>query len=221
MATFTTNVQVNITGKGHVPPGQVAVANGSLIQIQYSSYYENLTGSFTYKANSDSPKGLVYGDYTYDYYGNALTSWQAEVGAQYDAKTIYNYIKNDDLSGLYNYEFYLNDQIYGSQYNDKLDGHNGNDYIDGWRGNDKLWGGPGYDDFYFAAYEGRDVIKDFSRKQDMIVLDSSLAVDMYDVRAAAGKYKKGVVLDFGSDSQIKIEGITLKQLLNKVDFDFV
>lgn len=221
MATFTTNVQINITGKGHVPPGKVSVYNGALIQIEYNEYYENITGSFSYKPGKDYPIGLIYGGYTYDYYGNPLTAWTAAVGAQYDAKTMYKYLQNDDLNSLYDYAFALNDSIYGSSYNDKLDGHDGNDYIDGWLGNDKLWGGPGYDDFYFAAYEGRDVVKDFNRKQDMLVLDSSLAVDMYDVAQAAQKYKKGVVLNFGSDSQIKLEGLTMKQVLNKVDFDFV
>lgn len=221
MATFTANVQVNITGKGHVPPGEVSVANGALIQIEYNDYYENITGSFSYHSGKDYPSGLVYGDYTYDYYGNSLTAWTAAVGAQYDAKTMYKYLQNDNLSALYSYAFALNDDIYGSSYNDKLDGYNGNDYIDGWLGNDKLWGGNGRDDFYFAAHDGRDVIKDFNYKKDMLVLDSSIAVDMYDVSQAAQKYKKGVVLNFGSDSQIKLEGLTMKQVLNKVDYDFV
>jgi Ca2+-binding RTX toxin-like protein len=221
MATFYANVKVNITGKGHVPPGQVSIASGNLIQIEYNSYYENITGSFSYKPNKDFPIGFVTGDYAYDYYGNTLTSWTAAPGAQYDAKTMYKYLQNDNLDALYDYAFYLDDEIYGSAYNDKLDGHNGNDYINGWRGNDKLWGGPGYDGFYFQAYDGRDVIKDFSRKQDTIILDSSLAWDMSDVAQAAQKYKKGVVLNFGGDAQIKIEGLTMKQLLNKTDFDFV
>jgi len=221
MATFEANVQVNNTGKGHVPPGQVSYSSGSLIQIEYNQYYENINGSFTYKPGKDFPNGLVYSDYKFDYSGNTLTTWVAEVGAQYDAKTMYNYLKNDNLNALYDYAFALDDDIYGSVYNDKLDGHDGNDYIDGFRGNDKLWGGSGYDEFYFAAHDGRDLIKDFSRKQDLLTLNSSLAVDMYDVAQAAQKYKKGVILNFGSDSQIKLEGITMKQLLNKVDFDFV
>jgi Ca2+-binding RTX toxin-like protein len=134
---------------------------------------------------------------------------------------MFNYIRNGKAQKLFEYAFSLNDSVNGSQFNDKLDGYAGNDYIDGWLGNDKLWGGSGYDDFFFAADDGRDKIMDFNRKFDTLVLDSSLATDMRDVRQAAEKYKKGVVLDFGSDEQIKIADLTLKQLLNKTDIDFV
>jgi hypothetical protein len=61
---------------------------------------------------------------------------------------------------------------------------------------------------------------DFNRKFDTLVLDASLARNFGDVRQAAEKYKKGVVLDFGSDEQIKIADLKMKQL-KKVDFDFV
>ena len=102
---------------------------------------------------------------------------------------------------------------------DKLNGYEGDDYIDGYSGNDKLKGGPGLDVFYFQRFDGQDTIKDFSRSRDAIMFDDSLASSKSDVFAAASAYKKGVVLDFGSD-EIKIEGLKLAKL-SKVDFDFV
>lgn len=121
---------------------------------------------------------------------------------------------------LYAYALRVDDDIIGSQYNDKLDGYEGNDWINGWHGNDKLSGGKGYDTFYFEAQNGKDVIKDFNRKQDTIELHNSLASGYAEVKAAASAYKKGVALKFASDEQIKIEGLKIKQL-KKVDFDFV
>ena len=40
--------------------------------------------------------------------------------------------------------------------------YNGNDFIDGYQGNDQLKGGSGFDTFFFALFDGRDIIKDFS-----------------------------------------------------------
>ncbi|MBN9022474.1 MAG: calcium-binding protein [Rhizobiales bacterium] len=218
MATFYANVPVDMTGKsatGEV--GYVTQATGNLIQIQYSASFENIGGSFGYNSNS-VPYGYVYSDVAYDYYGNVLFQWTADSGV-YDATDLYSLARYGTAKQLLSYMFYLDDEIYGSQYKDKLVGYNGHDYIDGWTGNDQLWGGKGYDTFFFARHDGKDTIRDFSRKQDTIMLDSSLASGMRDVRQAAEKYKKGVVLDFGSD-EVRIEGLKMKQL-NKVDFDFV
>lgn len=219
MAEFSAYVRVDMTGKSaSAEPGYVSYISNSLIQIQFSSFYENIGGTFGYYTNG-VPYGYVYTDVAYDYYGNILSSWDATNGL-YDATDIYDLAQNGTAKQLLSYMFYLDDDIYGSAYNDKLVGYNGDDFIDGWLGNDKLWGGPGYDEFFFAAGDGRDTIMDFSRKKDVIVLDASLAWDFRDVRQAAEKYKKGVVLDFGRDEKIKIAGLKMKQL-KKVDFDFV
>lgn len=148
-----------------------------------------------------------------------LTSWDAD-GKYYDAKTMFDYLNAGQTKSLYAYALRLDDDIIGSQYNDKLDGYEGNDWINGCYGNDKLSGGKGYDTFYFEAQNGKDVIKDFNRKQDTIELHNSLASGYAEVKAAASAYKKGVALKFASDEQIKIEGLKIKQL-KKVDFDFV
>jgi hypothetical protein len=68
------------------------------------------------------PNCNVKTDFIYDYYNNVLTSWTADHGDKYDAKTMFKYLQKDNLSGLYSYAFALNDDIYGSQYNDKLNG---------------------------------------------------------------------------------------------------
>jgi Ca2+-binding RTX toxin-like protein len=219
MATFYANVQVNLTGKGGGAIPVNVVLSPNVIDIQYSNAREYVTGNFTYYNSSNPVQGQVYSDVIYDYSNNILTSWTAD-GGIYDAATMFKYIRNGQAQKLFEYAFSLNDSINGSEFNDKLDGYAGNDYIDGWLGNDKLWGGSGYDDFFFAADDGRDKIMDFNRKFDTLILDASLARNFGDVRRAAETYKKGVILNFGSDEQIKIAGLKIKQL-KKVDFDFV
>ncbi len=221
MAFFSANVQVDLSGKTGSGAGNVYYYDSHNVGIQYANSYEVITGQFSYYNGPYIPSGgQVYTDTNYaNNGGSVLTSWDAD-GKYYDAKIMFEYIKAGDSKKLLAYAFRLDDDIVGSQHNDKLYGYDGNDWINGWYGNDKLWGGKGKDTFYFEAQNGKDVIKDFSRKQDTIELHSSLASGYREVKAAASKYKKGVALKFASDEQIKIEGLKMKDL-KKVDFDFV
>ena len=217
MAVFRANVKVDMTGNSG--GGNVTYIDrySNAIEFGFKGGYEVLRGDFDYYGKV--PYGYVYTDVTYNNYGEILVTWNAD-GAYYRSEDIYNMVAKGQTKQLFKYMFYLNDDIRGSLGNDKLKGYNGDDFIDGWRGNDKLWGGPGRDIFFFARGDGKDVIKDFARKKDTIFLEDDLAWNYRDVKDAAEKYKKGVVLDFGSNSQIKIEGLKMKQL-KKVDFDFV
>ena len=111
----------------------------------------------------------------YNYNGSLTRSWISEVGSFYDAAVIFDLLDTGTWRDYFAYMFYLDDTIYGSAGRDKLNGYTGNDFIDGYQGNDKLKGGLGFDTFFFALFDGRDIIKDFSRFQDTIMLDDSLA----------------------------------------------
>lgn len=62
----------------------------------------------------------------------------------------------------------------GSFGNDYLNGDYGNDTLYGEPGNDTLYGGGGADRFSFnSAYEGIDLIQDFSYGEDKVQISSS------------------------------------------------
>lgn len=62
------------------------------------------------------------------------------------------------------------DVLFGGAGNDRMLGQGGTDYLTGGAGNDVMIGGSGRDVFRFAANSGRDVVKDFTDRQDKIVL---------------------------------------------------
>jgi VCBS repeat-containing protein len=68
------------------------------------------------------------------------------------------------------------DELYGRGGDDQLKGRDGHDWLQGGRGNDKLTGGTGLDSFVFAAKDGDDVIRDFSKTDDRLVLLDGLQV---------------------------------------------
>lgn len=112
-----------------------------------------------------------------------------------------------------------NDALFGDDGNDVLLGGAGNDLLDGLAHNDELWGGPGYDTFCFGKGYGRDVIKDFNRKQDDLFIDKGLVKNFKKLKKVAEKYKGGIILDFKGSDDLIIEGIQKKQL-KKIDVDF-
>lgn len=116
---------------------------------------------------------------------------------------------NDTLYGLNG-----NDKLDGGDGNDKLFGGAGKDRLTGGAGNDKLTGGDDPDVFVFKPRFGKDVITDF----DAVGKDH----DRIDVSALKGISKfsdldisvhgKNVVLDFGHDGEIILQGVKLKDL---------
>jgi len=111
------------------------------------------------------------------------------------------------------------DYLSGDNGNDTLFGGAGNDLVDGLAGNDQLWGGSGYDIFCFGRGYGKDVIKDFSKKQDSLFIDKGLVKNFKKLKKVAEKYKGGVLLDFKGQNDLIIENIKKKQL-KKIDIDF-
>jgi Ca2+-binding RTX toxin-like protein len=216
MATFTCYAPTNTFGNGRPPPFNLTAGDGFFFELDSQKFYQLFGGSFGYYANG-TPYGDVDNIGVYNNNGALTRNWISEPGSYYDAAVIFDLLDTGTWRQYFKYIFYLNDQIYGSTGRDKINGHNGNDFIDGNRGNDKLKGGQGFDSFYFALFDGRDTILGFSRFYDTIVLDDSLASNFGDFSAYS--YRRGTVLDFGSD-EIKIKGLALSQL-DQVNFDFV
>jgi Ca2+-binding RTX toxin-like protein len=66
------------------------------------------------------------------------------------------------------------DQLCGSEGNDSLDGGKGDDYLIGGLGNDILSGGMGRHRFVLKAGEDPALITDFTKGEDLLVLDRGL-----------------------------------------------
>jgi len=66
------------------------------------------------------------------------------------------------------------DKLCGSEGNDCLDGGKGDDYLIGGLGNDILNGGIGRDRFVLTAGSGPDLITDFTKGEDLLVLPGGL-----------------------------------------------
>src|SRR4028118_1901051 len=66
------------------------------------------------------------------------------------------------------------DKLCGFEGNDCLYGGKGDDYLIGGLGNDILNGGLGRDRFVLTAGEGPDLITDFTKGEDLLVLASGL-----------------------------------------------
>jgi len=196
MAIFTCAVSTNIFGNGSPRNFELSAGDSTFFELDSADFYELFGGSFSYDANG-TPHGYVY---TYRVFNDDNTQtrfWDAD-GGFYRAEDMYSLKESGTWREYFEYIFYLNDNIYGSSARDRLNGFNGDDFIAGNEGNDKLKGGPGSDGFYFSAFDGRDVIKDFNWREDTIWIDQSLATTIAQIYDAAFTYKKGMVLDFGS-----------------------
>jgi Ca2+-binding RTX toxin-like protein len=66
------------------------------------------------------------------------------------------------------------DKLCGWEGNDTLNGPKGDDYLIGGLGNDILTGGSGRDRFVLTAGEDADQITDFTKGEDLLVLDRGL-----------------------------------------------
>ena len=67
-----------------------------------------------------------------------------------------------------------NDSVYAGKDNDVLNGELGNDFLEGDIGNDTLTGGDGLDRFLLVSGKGSDLITDFRKGEDLLVLGSGL-----------------------------------------------
>jgi len=97
------------------------------------------------------------------------------------------------------------DFLNGGNGRDIVDGKAGNDQFDGSFGNDRLTGGKGDDEFFFRATTGHDVITDFKRNGDHDVIHVPAEYEAMDTR-------DGVLITFGEDMSVLLEGLRLKDL---------
>ncbi|HEY9808098.1 MAG TPA: DUF4347 domain-containing protein [Halomicronema sp.] len=67
-----------------------------------------------------------------------------------------------------------NDSLYAGKDNDVLNGDLGNDFLQGDMGNDTLTGGDGLDRFVLVSGKDSDLITDFRKGEDLLVLGSGL-----------------------------------------------
>ena len=127
------------------------------------------------------------------------------------AKLEFNYVSDDPNSGddqLYGAEGNDllegnagNDRLFGGSDNDTLLGGIGNDYLVGGEGADILTGGKGNDVFYFDLDSGTDVITDYTKGQDAIMIHPDLGEIS---QISSWQSGADTVLSFGDDDVIVV-----------------
>lgn len=110
--------------------------------------------------------------------------------------------------------------------NDKLTGAGGDDILIGGSGNDILTGKGGHDSFIFSGDSGHDIITDFTKGLDTIVLDglSTGSTPQWDAASGVLSFTTSVTPAPGEtpityQNTVTIQnaaGLTLDDLLNKV-----
>jgi peroxidase len=108
------------------------------------------------------------------------------------------------------------DLAIGSKYNELIrtyDGDDdiyagaGNDVISAGGGNDWIWGGPGKDIFIFEEYSGKDVVKDFSVRDDKLDL-TDYGIDTWkEAKSLIKKTSTGVILRLDNDNSVELVGV--------------
>nr|WP_277922748.1 FG-GAP-like repeat-containing protein [Synechocystis sp. FACHB-383] len=122
--------------------------------------------------------------------------------------------KNDLIRGFGGNDILLgnggNDTLYGGEGNDILNGGFGDDVLIGGLGRDKLIGGLGNDKFvYKALNEAGDVILDFNRNQDQLVLTELFtSLDYAGTDPIADGYLRFNRLGFSTQVQIDADGLS-------------
>nr|WP_304650685.1 FG-GAP-like repeat-containing protein [Synechocystis sp. LEGE 06083] len=122
--------------------------------------------------------------------------------------------KNDLIRGFGGNDILLgnggNDTLYGGEGNDILNGGFGDDVLIGGLGTDKLIGGLGKDKFvYKALNEAGDVILDFNRNQDQLILTELFtSLDYAGTDPIADGYLRFNRLGFSTQVQIDADGLS-------------
>ncbi|MEM6564206.1 MAG: calcium-binding protein [Pseudomonadota bacterium] len=143
------------------------------------------------------------------------------------------------LGGLNNDSFDSIEQFIGTQFNDQffgsatiMRGRGGNDMIfgfggisevlDGGPGNDRLGGGdlfldPDFDVLIFRPGEGNDTVQNFGDNLDTLRLIGFGFGNVNGALAQATNTVDGVFFDFGPNSTILIENMTVAQIANDIE----
>ena len=111
------------------------------------------------------------------------------------------------------------DNLQGGRGDDILYGGKSNDRLDGGLGNDRLYGEKGEDRFVFGGPKGeKDTIHDFSRTDDLIVLQARVAQSMADLKLSRVDSDTFTIQTLGG--KITVHGST-DLTLNQDDFVFI
>jgi serralysin len=103
--------------------------------------------------------------------------------------------------------------LYGGTGTDQLFGGDDGDYLWGEAGNDTLTGGAGADRFAFSAGSGFDLITDFRRGQDKIVLKGLAGADDFSDLTITTDAHGWAVISWGdAASSITLTGVAAAQL---------
>jgi Ca2+-binding RTX toxin-like protein len=185
-----------------------------LLDDKTSDNFVKITGEFDFSAGSiyrivKEISRIEFGE------GNTVTftvSGMSMTGSHLQSDSIFaSFLASSKYKATGNND---RNQISAGDGSDTIDGKGGNDTLYGLNGNDKLDGGDDPDVFVFKPRFGKDVITDF----DAVGKDH----DRIDVSALKGISKfsdldisvhgKTVVLDFGHDGEIILQGVKLKDL---------
>lgn len=103
------------------------------------------------------------------------------------------------------------DALYGGAGNDKLRGGGGVDVLLGGEGRDVLWGGKGADSFLVADTDAVDIVKDFSRADQIVLVGGAFFPDLQ------GTTRKDVsIKDTGRFDLIQVDGKTVLKVRGEV-----
>lgn len=98
------------------------------------------------------------------------------------------------------------DYLYGGQDADSLHGEDGDDLLSGDRGSDVLTGGAGIDRFFFAPGGGTDIITDFAKGVDKLVISWGFGptADRINQRVVDGD----LTVQLSTDTTVIFDGLT-------------
>ncbi len=108
------------------------------------------------------------------------------------------------------------DVLLGEVGKDTLRGGTGSDTLDGGAGNDSLYGGGGADQFIFSPGGRHDRIFDIDTSSDKIDLRDFHLPNAGEVGQLASDIGNGVLIDFGSNDDLIVEGIAVSDLTSEL-----
>ncbi|WP_312657436.1 retention module-containing protein [Kluyvera ascorbata] len=162
-----------------VTDGDGDSSSGSFAVIPIQSAESGISGNEGAAESGDGPDTPIIPGGNESTTGGSDTTAEENEPTSVPGKTIQGTVHDDILIGTDGDDIIYGgngkDILYGGDGNDTLYGGNGNDILIGGKGDDILWGGNGNDTFKWEQGDyGKDIIKDFSIKNDKIDLTDLL-----------------------------------------------
>ena len=162
-----------------VTDGDGDSSSGSFAVIPLQSAESGISGNEGAAESGDGPDTPIIPGGNESTTGGSDTTADENEPTSVPGKTIQGTVHDDILIGTDGDDIIYGgngkDILYGGDGNDTLYGGNGNDILIGGKGDDILWGGNGNDTFKWEQGDyGKDIIKDFSIKNDKIDLTDLL-----------------------------------------------